>query len=168
LSPVVMSAHWILMPWWDTAADIQELVDNQRDQIGDEGVDEYTPAGVDPYEVDQKAPLAKMDRPGPAKITIMRWDDEHRVIAVTSGSDGRLVLRIFNYPLWRVNVSGKSTASKTGAHGEMMVPLLAGDSQVDVVFPEGWDRLAGAFISLASLAGMGLWYKKHRMAPHEV
>jgi hypothetical protein len=170
LAPVVMSAHWILMPWWDTAADIRELVDNQHDQIGDEGVDEYTPAGVDPYEVDQKGSLAKMDGAGSAKITVMRWDNEHRVVAVTSGSGGKLVLRSFNYPLWRVNVSGKSTTSKTGPHGEMMVPILAGDSQVEVVFVEGWDRLVGAIISLASLAGIGLWHKKcqHRLAFREV
>jgi hypothetical protein len=170
LAPVVVSAHWILMPWWDTAADVRELVDNQHDQIGDEGVEEYTPAGVDPYEVDQKVALAKMDGAESAKITVMRWDNEYRDVAVTSGSGGRLLLRSFNYPLWRVKVNGKSITSKTGPHGEMMVPLVAGDSRVEIVFMEGWDRLVGAIISLVSLAGIGLWHKrcKYRRAPREV
>ena len=36
-------------PWWDSPEDIQEMVDNQHDKIGNEGVDEYVPtiAGVE-------------------------------------------------------------------------------------------------------------------------
>jgi hypothetical protein len=160
LAPVAVGAQWILMPWWDTAADVRELVDNQRDQIGDEGVDEYTPVGADPYEVDQKVPLAQLNGAGPGKITIMRWDEEHRVITATPGSGGQLLLRLFNYPLWRVHVSGRSLTPKTGPHGEMIVPLLTGDRQVEIIFREGWDRLAGAIISLGSLVTIGLWYKR--------
>jgi len=169
LAPVAIGAHWMLMPWWDTAADVRELVDNHSDQVGDEGVDEYAPAGTDPYDVDHNVPLARLDGAGPAKVTIQRWDDEHRVIAATSGSGGKLVLRLFNYPLWRVSVSGRPTTPETGPHGEMLVPLIAGDSQIEIVFREGWDRLAGAIISLASLAALGLWHSrcKPRHAFHE-
>jgi hypothetical protein len=169
LAPVAIGARWMLTPWWDAAADIRELVDNHRDQVGDEGVDEYAPAGTDPYEVDQKAPLAKMDGVGPGKITIKRWDGEHRVIAATTASGGKLVLRSFNYPLWRTSVNGRPTTPETGQHGEIVVPLPAGGSQVDIVFIEGRDRLAGAIISLASLAAIGLWYKRYRprMVLHE-
>ena len=161
LAPVAIGAHWILMPWWDTAADIRELVDNQRDEIGNEGVDEYTPAGADPYEVDQNAPLASLDGAG-TEITIKRWDGEHRVIAATSGSGGGLTLKLFNYPLWRVIVNGRPTTPETGPHGEMVVPVLARQSQVEISFTEGWDRLTGAIVSLVSLAIIALWYKRCR------
>jgi hypothetical protein len=42
----------------------------------------------------------------------------------------------------------------------MIVPLPTGDSQVEITFMEGWDRLAGAMISLASLVAIGLWHKR--------
>ena len=169
LAPVAIGAHWMLMPWWDTAADIRELVDNHRDQVGDEGVDEYAPAGTDPYEVDQKAPLAKLDGEGSGKITIKRWDGEHRVIAATTGSGGKLVLRLFNYPWWRASTGGRQITPETGPHGEIVLPLPAGERQVDIVFVEGWDRLAGAIISLLSLAAIVLWYNRFRrsMVLHE-
>jgi hypothetical protein len=162
LAPVAIGAHWMLMPWWDTAADIRELVDNHRNQIGDEGVDEYAPAGIDPYDVNQKAPLAKLDNAGSGKIIIQHWDDEHRVIAATTSSGGKLVLRLFNYPLWRASVNGRQVTPETGPQGEIVVPLLAGDSQVEIVFREGRARLAGGIISLISLAALGLWNNRCR------
>jgi len=169
LAPVAIGAHWMLMPWWDTAADIRELVDNHRNQIGDEGVDEYAPAGTDPYEVNQKAPLAKLEGAESGRITIKRWDDEHRVIAAATSSGGKLVLRSFNYPLWRASLNGREIRPETGPQGEIVVPLTGGDSQVEIVFTEGRDRLAGAIMSLLSLAAIGLWYNgcRRSMVLHE-
>jgi uncharacterized membrane protein len=107
LAPVLIGAQRILAPWWDHTGDLWEMVDNQHDRIGNEGVDEYAPAGADPYDVDQNAPLVKYDGKGSAKISVERWDAEDRVIAVQASAAGELVLKLFNYPSWEVTVNGQ-------------------------------------------------------------
>jgi hypothetical protein len=147
-------AHRILMPWWDRSADIREMVDNQHDGIGNEGADEYVPAGVDPYDIDQNAPLAAFKGPGEAKVKIEGWTAEKRVIVADASSPGTLTLRLFNYPLWQVKVNGTTTQTATGSHGEMQIPLAASKNRVEINFVEGWDRLAGRALSLAALIAL--------------
>lgn len=154
LGIVPLVAHRILMPWWDRAADIREMVDNQHDGIGNEGADEYVPAGVDPYDIDQNAPLAAFKGPGDTKVKIEKWAAEKRVILADTTSPGNLALRLFNYPLWQVKVNGTTTQSATGSHGEMQIPLAAGKTRVEINFVEGWDRLAGGAITLAALIAL--------------
>jgi hypothetical protein len=149
--------HRVLPPWWDNSGDIQELVDNQQDQIGNEGTDEYVPAGVDPYDVDQKAPQARYEGPGSAKIEIQTWDSEKRVILVNATSPGKLTLRVFNYPLWNVEVNDHAVQTETLPHtGQMIVPIGRGENRIDIKFVEGSDRRVGALISIMGL-GLAGW-----------
>src|SRR5262249_13577111 len=100
ISVVLVSWHAVLVPWWDSAADIQEMLDNQHDGIGNEGIDEYVPAGVDPYEVDQQAELAKFEGHGNGHISVTGWKTESKSLTVNANSRAAIVLRLFNYPLW--------------------------------------------------------------------
>jgi 6-pyruvoyl-tetrahydropterin synthase related domain len=144
--------HRVLPPWWDTVGDIQEMVDNQQDGIGNEGVDEYVPAGADPYEIDQNSPPVRLEGPGTAEIRVENWQAEHRVIQANASSSGKLVLRLFNYPLWRVKVNGRTVPSETTPQsGQMLVPIAAGMNRVQITFVEGWDRPVGAAISILGL-----------------
>jgi 6-pyruvoyl-tetrahydropterin synthase-like protein/uncharacterized protein DUF6077 len=154
LGIVPLVAHRILMPWWDRSTDIREMVDNQHDGIGNEGADEYVPAGVDPYDIDQNAPPAAFKGPGEAKVKIERWAAEKRIIVADATSPGNLALRLFNYPLWQVKVNGTMTQPAADSHGEMQIPLAAGKNRVEINFVEGWDRIAGGAISLAALIGL--------------
>jgi hypothetical protein len=158
---VVFVWQRVLPPWWDTAGDIQELVDNQQDQIGNEGTDEYVPAGVDPYDIDQKAPQARYEGAGSAKIDIQTWDSERRIIVANATRPGKLILRLFNYPLWRVEVNGHSSPTGTMPHtGQMIVPIERGENRVQINFVEGWDRWVGAAISALGLTLALLWLLK--------
>ena len=159
--PLVIGAQRILAPWWDNTGDLWQMVDDQHDKIGNEGVDEYAPAGVDPYDLDQNAPLAKYAGAGFAKVVISRWDSEYRVVTATSSSSGALVFKTFNYPLWQAWVNGKRTGIESGAHGEITVPIEAGDSRIDLKLVGSWDRRVGVALSIASLFGLALWYKKY-------
>jgi 6-pyruvoyl-tetrahydropterin synthase related domain len=160
---VLLTWHRLLVPWWDTAADIQEMVDNQHDGIGNEGVDEYVPAGVDAYEANQKAPLARFEGEGPAKVDIEQWWAESKSIEAESSAPGTLVLRLFNYPLWRVTVNGREIkAASARPEGEMLVPVQAGKNQVRIVFVEGNDRKFGWAIASGATAIVLVWFVRFR------
>jgi hypothetical protein len=154
LGIVPLVAHRILMPWWDRSADIREMVDNQHDGIGNEGADEYVPAGVDPYDIDQNAPPASFKGAGDASVKVERWAAEKILIVADASSPGTLALRLFNYPLWQVKVNGTMAQPETGSHGEIQIPLAAGKNRVEINFVEGWDRLAGGAVSLAALIAL--------------
>ena len=159
LAVVLLVGHRIQPPWWDTGADIQEMVENQREGIGNEGIDEYVPAGADPYEIDQKAPQVRFDGLGGAHIHIEKWQSESRVIRVDANHPGKLVLRLFNYRLWRVQVNGNIVKTETTTpQGQMVVPVAAGEHRVQVDFIMGRDRQVGLVISACALAFLLLWF----------
>jgi hypothetical protein len=139
-------------PWWDSSSDIQEMVENQHDKIGNEGVDEYVPAGVDPYEADQNAPLARFEGNGTAKIRIERWWAESRLLVADSSAGGSLVLRLFNYPLWRVTVNDHEIhTSSTEPSGQMIVPIGPGENRVQIIFMPDQDRGIGVLTSVVGI-----------------
>jgi len=151
--------HRVQNPWWDNAGDIQEMLDNQQDSIGNEGADEYVPAGVDPYDADQKAQQVRFEGKGHAQITVQKWDAERRAIDASAGSPGKLVLRLFNYPLWKVEVNDRQvTTESTPDTGQMVVPIAAGENSVRIKFVDGWDRKLGLLLSGIGLAMMALLF----------
>ena len=140
--------HRVQNPWWDNSGDIQEMLDNQQDGTGNEGVDEYVPIGVDPYDADQKAPLVRFEGQGQTRIDVQEWDAEKRRIVAHTESPGELVLRLFNYPLWRVRVNGRpSRTSATPDTGQMIVPIGAGENRIQIYFVDGWNRKVGWLLS---------------------
>ena len=159
LGSVLWVWHRVLPPWWDSSGDIQEMVDNQQDGIGNEGTDEYVPAGVDPYDADQHAPPARFEGRGSAKIRVEKWQAEKRWIAADTTSSGKLVLRLFNYPSWKVEVNGRAVRTDTISNtGQIVVPVAAGENRVQVTFVEGWDRLVGAAVSALAMLIVILWF----------
>jgi hypothetical protein len=62
-----------------------------------------------------------------------------------------LVLRLLNYPAWRVEINGKPAQAESRAHtGEMLIPVRAGRSHVRVQFARTADRTAGWLLSFTS------------------
>jgi hypothetical protein len=140
--------HRVQNPWWDNAGDIQEMLDNQQDGTGNEGADEYVPIGIDPYDVDQKAPLVRFEGRAQARINIQKWDAEKRRIVVDTKSAGKLVLRLFNYPLWKAELNGHPVhTTSTPDTGQMIVQMSAGENRVQIDFVSGWDRKVGWVLS---------------------
>jgi len=151
LASIVLVWRFVQPPWWDQASDMQEMVDNQHEGVGNEGVDEYVPAHVDPYDADQNAPRVRFEGGGEAEIEIPKWDAESRTIIANTAAPGRLILRLFNYPDWKVTVNNTGVQTMTSqAGGQMMIPISAGRSMVNVKFVEGWDRWLGVGISLVA------------------
>ena len=151
---VVVFLVWqrVQPPWWDTAADIEEMLDNQQQGSGYEGVDEYVPANADASEVKQDASrVAVQDIPTP-QIHIQQWDPELKVFTADLQEARKLVLHLFNYPAWVVQVNGRVASTETQElTGQMIIPVDAGQNRVEIRFVRTWDRTLGGVISGVTL-----------------
>jgi hypothetical protein len=140
-------------PWWDSAADIVEMHDNLEEGRGYEGTDEYVPTGADAYEVKQDAPEVAVQGGGKARVNVERSQGESKQFVVDVSSPANLVLHLFNYPAWHVEVNGHPmTAESQENTGQMIIPVSAGENRVRVTFLRTWDRTLGGIISLIALA----------------
>jgi hypothetical protein len=165
LSIAVIVLCWtrIQAPWWDNAGDLREMQDNMETGAGYEGTDEYAPVGADPSAIDKDARKVTVDGSAHAAINVLHWDPELKVFTVQSSAADQVALRLFRYPAWKVLVNGREveTAAREGT-GQMLVPVSAGINQVAMRFVRTWDRTAGGWISLLTLAGMIGWFVKER------
>ena len=138
-------------PWWDNAADVFEMEDNQKTGSGYEGADEYVPNGADPYEIKKDAHRVSFEGEGSARIHVTEWGAESRSFTANVSQPGKLVLKLFNYPAWVVAVNGRPVETATlEVTGQMIVPVEAGENQVRIIFARTRDRTIGGFISLGT------------------
>src|SRR5260221_14439041 len=91
-------------------------------------------------DLPKRAPLAAIfpgeatDSPAAlpgAKIQIQQWDTTNHIISVDSSAPARVALRLLNYPVCQVRVTGKRSApKKPAALNEMRVPPPPGKSKI--------------------------------------
>jgi uncharacterized membrane protein len=134
---------------------------------GFEGVDEYDPLGDDHLDLPRNAPLAavlpasdsgKAPRLPLATLRVESWQPELKIINVDSPVPARVGLRLLNYPAWQITVNGREIVPRhPEGINQMLVPIAAGKSEIEVRFSRTPDRTAGAAISLFSFfLGIGL------------
>jgi hypothetical protein len=158
IAVLVWGWHRVQPPWWDTAADVAEMQDNQQSNLGYEGTDEYTPVGADPYEINKDAPQVTFEGDGSPRMHIQRWAPESRSFAANVSHPGSLVLKLFNYPAWKVEVNGRPVrAGTTGVTGQMIVPVEAGEDQVRIALIRTPDRAVGGLISFGTAILLLAW-----------
>jgi hypothetical protein len=147
-------------------------------QQGFQGTDEYTPKSADAGDVQQNLPPIRVvssadddmadssegENPAwspdeteilPGKVQIQRWQPEHMAAVVQSAEPGYAVLRLMNYPAWRIRVNG--TTVPVHSHrddGLIALPIGAGTTRIDVRYATTPDMWAGRIVSLISLT---LW-----------
>jgi 6-pyruvoyl-tetrahydropterin synthase related domain len=92
-----------------------------------------------------------------ATVRIQRWDSEHRTVRVTSPESGFAVLRLMDYPAWRVTRSGVNVTPLRRSDGWMAVPVGAGVQVLDIRWRTTGDQWAGIVVSLAALAVALAW-----------
>ena len=146
---LVIAYSWqrIQPPWWDNAGDLHEMQDN-IDDAGYEGTDEYTPAGAEPSVVDKDARRVTVDGPEHAAIRVLQWNARSKVFAAELSAPSHLALHLFNYPAWQVMVNGHVVeATMRAGTGQMLVPVQQGINRVQITFIRTWDRTAGTWIS---------------------
>ncbi len=138
-------------PWWDTSDDVAEMLDNQQNGSGYDGIDEYVPEGVDVYRIKPDARHVTFDGNGTSRIHVTRWGPETKSFSANLSQPGNLVLKLFSYPAWRVEVNGRPV--QTAMHkvtGQMVIPAEAGDNQVQVTLTRTRDRELGGLVSFGA------------------
>ena len=149
--------HRIQAPWWDTPADLREMVDNMYIDAGYEGTDEYTPLGADPSAIDKDAKVT-VDGPARADIHVLRWDAEAKTFTVQISAADQLALRLFAYPAWKAEVNGRDVQTSSRPRtGQMLVPVSAGMNRVEIRFLRTWDRTLGDWIAFVAVLGILGW-----------
>lgn len=153
LAAVIVAGYRFQPPWWETASDIREMSDAFADGTGYEGSDEYVPAGADSYELNKSLPLVSDDTGAPVPSQMLAWQPMEKHFRVHAAAPQNLTLRLFNYPAWDVVVNGKPAKSRTtDVTGLLVVPIDAGNNDVQVHFSRTLDRVIGNFVTLISLA----------------
>jgi hypothetical protein len=158
--------HRVQPPWWDDSGDIAEMHDHLQDGSGYEGIDEYVPNGVDVYEINKDAHRVTFQGAGTARIRITQWEPESKSFSANVTQPGKLVLKLFNYPAWRVEVNHRPVQTGLLAvTGQMVIPVEAGDHQIQVTFARTRDREIGGLISFGTgILILGLMPYKRRVA----
>ncbi len=157
---------------------------------GTEGTDEYTPVRVDNAAVQQHLPLVRVLRSAQddtaddtqadnpewragdagtiaAQVNARRRNGEHWTVSVVTPETGYAVLRLMDYPSWRVTVDGQAVKSRPlREDGLMAVPVNAGSHVVEVQWAATRDVVAGRAVStiaLLALAAVAMWERKGRV-----
>jgi len=159
--------------WWDRGGAADFYQEHFTTGAGYFGVDEYGPRGSDHYDLDEKAPLVSLPEDGSAgtgaRIEMRNWGPMRKEFVVRSSVPVTAALRLLNYPAWRAEVNGKGvhTLSSEGT-GQMLLPLPAGTSRVQVAFVATPDRRRGAAISALAALGLlvALALRTVKTAPH--
>jgi hypothetical protein len=156
--------------WWDT----DEMPDQKAaitNNIGFDGTDEYDPVGDDHQDLPAKVPEVKVVAEDAeaadesvVQINVSNWSTEHKRVVIDAPEESRLAMRILNYPAWRVEVNGKLVIpERMDDVNQMVVPVRAGKSVIEIRFARTADRVIGNIVSLISLglAG-GLFFLRRR------
>lgn len=152
LAVLFMVGHRLQAPWWDNASDILEMSEAISSGTGNEGIDEYVPAGADPYEVNQNLPRVTAPSGTAVPAQIINWGPIEKHFIVHVSQPENLTLRLFNYPAWEVAVNGRPVQAGTmDVTGQMLIPVTAGQSDVRIHFGRTLDRTIGDIVSVISL-----------------
>jgi len=180
-------------PWWDGADDLRELQDNMSSGAGYEGTEEYLPVGADVSAIDKNAGQVAVERPSPEDsgqteapvdhdpvdhslvvhgpvdhgpvdhIQVHEWAPDNKRFTAETAAPENLVVHLFNYPAWRVEVNGHPVRALTREDaGQIMIPVGAGENRVSIKFVRTWDRKAGAWISLLAVVFLLTLLRKSR------
>jgi len=162
LGTLIFLWHNLQPPWWERSEDIAKMMTAQR-SAGYEGTDEYTPAFADVYDTRLDAPLVTAEDGAAVQARVLRWDVESKFLVVENVRPTRLLLRLFNYPAWKVTVNRKVVDAETQDNtGEMIIPVPSGTNQVRVTFTRTPDRTAGEIVSAATAAVLGGFLLRRR------
>ena len=169
LAALLAAGYRFQLPWWDKAADLREMSDAMASGTGYEGTDEYVPAGVDAYELDKNLALVSDAAGAPVAAKVIVWRQTEKHFTLHAAAAEKLTVRLFSYPAWEVAVNGHRTATwKTDITGLLVIPIGAGNNDVQIHFRRTNDRVVGDLVSLISSAVLAaVWFGTSRGVTRE-
>jgi hypothetical protein len=164
LAGVLVVWNKVQRPWWDNASDITDLVNDMDQSEGYEGVDEYVPLDADPSLAKPGTPQVVVADGMASDVKIESWAAQTRKFTVVADKPAQVVLRLYNYPAWRVAVNDRQVVPETQADtGLMVIPVQAGKNKVEVVFTRTRDRTVGTALSGVTallMAVLAVWKER--------
>jgi hypothetical protein len=151
-----------------------------RQGQGTQGTDEYTPVGADNSAVQQHLPMVRVlsaaqddtadsskgDNPDwqagaagsiAATVNVKQWNAEHWRVSVVTPETGYAVLKLVDYPSWRVTLDDKPVQGRPiRDDGLMTVPVTAGSHVIEVRWAATRDVIAGRLVSALSLLALAI------------
>ncbi|HEY4054670.1 MAG TPA: 6-pyruvoyl-tetrahydropterin synthase-related protein, partial [Terriglobales bacterium] len=92
---IIVAWHRVQAPWWDNPADLREMQDNMYTGVGYEGVEEYSPTGVDPSLIDKDARRVTIDGPAHGALRIVHWSDTAKIFVAEMSAGDQLAVKLF-------------------------------------------------------------------------
>jgi hypothetical protein len=128
---------------------------------------EYLPAGCSADDLPQDLPKASLAGGQTGVLRLERWTASDRSVAVEASAPGTLVLRLFDYPAWRLRVDGREAPKIVQApHGLVAVAVPSGASRVEARFIRTPDRTTGGLVSaLGAALAAAVFFRARRSAP---
>jgi len=155
---------------WDTHRYLEGLIADAHSSSGYpiRFGDWSNPLGSQREKLNKAAPLVAADLGQAAQIQIEQWQGERKVFSVEAAQPLPLRLRLLSYPAWQAKLNGTAIALQTDPElGQMLVPVPAGSSRIQVEFGRTWDRTAGNIVSLVTIltcVPLMLWLRKREMS----
>ena len=164
--------------YWDSD-DLDDVVAAVSNGQGYDGAYEYCPSACDPAALPANPPPVAIlpeqsegvadtsTRQTPTtlgSVSVEAWQPERKTFRVDTPIPARAEVRLLNYPAWNVRVNGVVITPEADPETEqMLVPVPAGKSRVEIRFARTIDRVIGGAISaLAALVTSGLLYLEWR------
>ncbi|HVT98056.1 MAG TPA: hypothetical protein VHE33_11160 [Acidobacteriaceae bacterium] len=155
---------------------------------GFQGTDEYTPDDAANSRIQQGLPAIRLlnsataeespvgDNPEwcpdstkeiPGAVAITGSGPEQMSATVATGVPGFAVLRLMDYPAWRITVNGSALGehSRRG-DGLLVIPIAAGTTRIDVRWHLTADVWIGLVLTLLAVAITLFSWGKERRRPH--
>ena len=104
-----------------------------------------------------KVPLAelKCEIPcSPDALKVTQWAEEEKKIQVASATPASLVLKLYDYPAWKVQIDRADAPHEPTYSGQVKVDLPPGRHEIRVVFTRTPDRTLGIVISFLTAAAL--------------
>jgi hypothetical protein len=147
---LIVASNRAFQPRCDPAETPSMVASLYHTGYGYMGTDEYTPLGGDNYEIKPDFPEYRVT-PADARVADWHASTYRKQLTVESAQPVQLVLRLMNYPPWRVTVNGSVVeAQSEDPTGRMVVALPAGRSEVEVRYVRTADRWVGDGISVVA------------------
>ena len=143
--------HRVQPPWWDTAADIAEMQDNQLTGRATRGPMSTFPPAPTLMKSRRMRTGSSSKAMADRESTSPNGRRNQRSFTASVSHPGKLVLKLFNYPAWKVEVNGRPVQTQNRrSHRTDDRSVDAGENQVRITFTRTPDRTMGGLISLGT------------------
>ena len=167
---VMLNREWIEMivhdPFRDRLIDVPEYRPRLSSEEPQTFVKEVqTGAGLPEVKttVSGSLPTPQPNQPrfevveGNAVVNVLAWERDRRSLQIDAKTDSSVILRVYNYPAWKLSVDGERHNTRTAYDGRVQFDLAAGSHKVILRYgmtPAFWLGIVASVLSAIAFVGI--------------